>query len=175
MTHSLPPCPRLPHSNFSLSISPVAPHSVNSSRPMKDKISRGIPSAFSDLESLYAVIEELIQLSVKNLRDSNKFEDSESPSSFMYAAYFAAQHFDHLSETHRHMDTTNTYVKSFSFPFLLFYCPLTLPPCFSPPKQSTLCSLRRDLSLYCVAMTWINFFSCEILSCLVFLSFCLST
>lgn len=77
---------------------------------LKEKISRGIPSLFSDLESLYndsmkcQIIGELIENYLVNLRTENKFEstdakDSESPSSFMYAAYFAAQHYDHLSQT----------------------------------------------------------------------------
>lgn len=80
---------------------------------MRDKISKGIPSLFSDLEPLYAdaakaaTIQEVIEEMLGNLRQENKFrkedaKDSESPSSLMYALHFAAQHYDHCSQLPKH-------------------------------------------------------------------------
>jgi peptide alpha-N-acetyltransferase len=87
---------------------------------MRDKITRGIPSLFSDLEPLYedeadagkaAVIQSTIEELLANLREANRFakdepKDSESPASLMYALIFAAQHYDHIG-TKPHSSTAS--------------------------------------------------------------------
>lgn len=91
---------------------------------LRTKISRGIPSLFSDLEPLYAdadkarIIGELMEGFLANLRAHNKFldsdaNDSESPSSLMYALYFQAQHYDHLSQSHTYTRTNPRSHSSF--------------------------------------------------------------
>ena len=111
---------------------------------LRDKISRGIPSLFSDLEPLYAdpakalAIQEAIEEMLGHLRKDNKFcsgdaKDSESPSSLMYALHFAAQHYDHCSQwntqtntrAHRHNSASSSS---------------SSPPSFLQP---TLCSLNE--------------------------------
>jgi len=72
-------------------------------------ISRGIPSLFSDLSSLYVVpfksrvVGEVILEMVECLKEGNRFhadeeKESQSPSALMYALYFAAQHFDFIHD-----------------------------------------------------------------------------
>lgn len=91
-------------------------------RYLKEKLTKGIPSLFSDLEPLYRdteksqIISSIIDEFITNLRAENKFDktdakDSESPSSFMFALYYAAQHYDYLSQYahtlfHTHITTS---------------------------------------------------------------------
>jgi len=76
---------------------------------VRDKIRRGIPSLFSDLEPLYdepakaAFIQSTIEDLLTNLREGNRFakdepKDAESPSALMYMLIFAAQHYDHIGK-----------------------------------------------------------------------------
>eukprot|EP01116_Phalansterium_solitarium_P021831 TRINITY_DN6964_c0_g1_i1.p1 TRINITY_DN6964_c0_g1~~TRINITY_DN6964_c0_g1_i1.p1 ORF type:complete len:862 (+),score=310.88 TRINITY_DN6964_c0_g1_i1:91-2676(+) len=75
----------------------------------KPKLVKGVPSLFSDLDSLYRsqdkvnVIEELFGSYVKSLKQDRAFPDTtdkrESPAALLWTLFFYAQHFDKCGKT----------------------------------------------------------------------------